>query len=118
MSTIGTASGTGTERWIRVASLAELPPGEMLAVAVDDHEVALYRLGEDEVRATANVCTHALAYLTDGWLEDGEIECPLHGGRFDVRSGRGLCAPIESDLRVYPVRIEGEDILIGLCDEA
>lgn len=102
------------DRWIDVLSLNELAKGEMAPIEVDGRTIALYRLADDEVRATDNICTHAFAYLTDGWLEDGEVECPLHGGRFDVRTGAGLCAPIEEALRVYEVRIEEGRILLAL----
>jgi nitrite reductase/ring-hydroxylating ferredoxin subunit len=50
--------------------------------------------------------------LHEGWLEDGCIECPLHAARFDVRTGKALCAPAEVDLEVFEVRLEGDDILI------
>lgn len=106
------------ERWVEVSCLDDLPVGEMVAVEADGHAIALYRLADGEVRATDNICTHALAYLTDGWLEDGEVECPLHGGRFDVRTGAGLCAPIEEPLRTYDVRIEAGRILLALSSRA
>ena len=104
------------ERWVRVASKADVPEDGMIGVRVDDHEIALYHLPGGEFRATDNVCTHEYAQLTDGWLEDGVIECPLHAGRFDVRTGKGLCAPIETDLPVFELRVEGEDLLVKLPD--
>ena len=59
------------------------------------------------VYATDNLCTHGNARLCDGFLEGHEIECPLHQGKFDVRNGKPLCAPVTESLRIYPVRIEG-----------
>jgi len=50
--------------------------------------------------------------LTDGWLEDGCIECPLHAARFDIRTGKALCAPADVDLAVFQVKAEGDDLLI------
>ena len=50
--------------------------------------------------------------LSDGWLEDGCIECPLHAARFDVRTGKALCAPAETNLAVFEVRVEGGDLLV------
>lgn len=86
-------------------------------VNVDGVPIALYRLG-DEVFATHGICTHALAFLSDGWVEDGKIECPLHQGQFDIRTGKALCLPVTEDLRVYPVKRDGDDILINLSDDA
>ena len=67
-----------------------------------------------EFFATDNVCTHAYALLSDGYLEDGCIECPLHQARFDIRTGQALCAPATLDLKTYPVKVEGEDVLVGI----
>jgi len=60
------------------------------------------------------VCTHAFALLTEGFLDGEVIECPLHAGRFDVRTGKGLCAPIETDLATYQVRVDGADVLVAV----
>src|SRR5262245_24850046 len=99
--------------WQRVASISEIDVDGVLGVDVDGSPVALYRLGS-EVFATAGICTHALAILSDGFVEDGKIECPLHQGQFDIRSGKALCAPVTEDLRTYSVKLEGDDIFIDL----
>ena len=78
----------------------------MLAVTVENQPIALYDV-DGQVFATANECTHALAVRTDGWLEGDVVECPLHGGRFSVRTGVGRCTPITCDLRTYEVRTDG-----------
>ncbi len=104
------------ETWVRVAGKADVPEDGVIGVRVGDREIALYHLPGGEFRATDNVCTHEYAQLSDGWLEDGVIECPLHAGRFDVRTGKGLCAPIEKDLPVFELRVEGDDLLIRLPD--
>src|SRR5215472_12880911 len=72
-----------TEKWIKVAARADLGDGEMIGVNAAGREIALYDVG-GQVYATENICTHAFAMLTDGWLDGDEIECPLHGGRFNV----------------------------------
>ena len=54
--------------------------------------------------------------VTDGWMEGTTIECPLHAGQFDVCTGKGLGAPIEEDLKCFPVRVEGGDILVEIGD--
>lgn len=90
--------------WQAAAPLAAIGDGAVLGVELGGIEVALYRMG-DAVFATHGICTHALAFLKDGFFADGEIECPLHQGRFDVRSGRALCAPLTRDLPRYAVEL-------------
>ncbi len=75
--------------------------------------VALYEV-EGEIYATDNLCTHGAARMSDGFLEGREIECPLHQGRFDVCTGRALCAPVTQNIKTYPVKIEGQRVMIDL----
>jgi nitrite reductase/ring-hydroxylating ferredoxin subunit len=98
--------------WVRAAGVADVAEGQVHAVRVGGREIALYHLPGGEFRATDNICSHEYAQLSDGWLEDGSIECPLHAARFDVRTGKALCAPAETDLDVYELRVEGGDLLI------
>ena len=102
------------DEWLRVASTGELAKGEMKPVEVEGHSLAIYHLSDGTWHASDNTCTHAYAVLTDGWLEGHIIECPLHAGRFDLRNGAGLGAPIEHDLTIYPVRLDGDDVLVRL----
>jgi nitrite reductase/ring-hydroxylating ferredoxin subunit len=98
--------------WVRVASVGDVAEGQVHAVRVGDHEIALYHLPDNDFRATDNICTHEYAQLSDGWLEDGCIECPLHAARFDVKTGKALCAPAEENLQVFEVKVEGTDLLV------
>lgn len=102
-----------SEQWVDVCATKEIDEETPLAVPVNGHEVALYRIN-DQVYATDNLCTHGNARLCDGYLEGHEIECPLHQGRFDVRTGRVMCEPLNVDIRIYPVRTEGDRVLVGL----
>ena len=99
-------------QWVRVAGMADVAEGQVHAVRVGGREIALYHLAGGEFHATDNICSHEYAQLSDGWLEDGSIECPLHAARFDVRTGKALCAPAETDLDVYELKVEGDDLLI------
>lgn len=72
--------------------------------AADGSEIAVYRVG-DEFFAVSNLCTHARAALTDGPREGYEVECPLHGARFDIRTGRVVTPPASRPLRCYEVRV-------------
>jgi anthranilate 1,2-dioxygenase large subunit len=99
--------------WQHAASLNSIRDGGVIGVDIDGTPVALYRL-HSEIFATHGICTHALALLSEGWVEDGKIECPLHQGQFDIRTGKALCAPLTQDLRTYAVRLEGDDVFVDL----
>ena len=62
--------------------------------------------------AVDDTCTHDDGPLADGWLDGSAIECPRHGARFDVRSGKVLCLPAAVAIRSYPVTMQGEDITV------
>ena len=104
------SAGTG---WVRAAARAELHEGDVLGVEIAGRSIALYDV-DGEVFATDNICTHAYAQLSDGWLDGDAIECPLHAARFDVKTGKVLCPPATEDLKTYPVRIAGDDIEVQL----
>lgn len=91
--------------WIDVLAQNDIPEDDVVGVDAGGRQLALYGI-EGEVYATDNICTHGHARLCDGFLEDYEIECPLHQGRFDVRTGKALCEPLTQDIRAYPVKIE------------
>ena len=99
--------------WMPIATTDQLQDGDVLALSLADNSLALYRAGTDYF-ATDNVCTHQFALLSDGYFEDGCIECPLHQARFDVRTGKALCAPATADLRTFPVKVEGGQILVKI----
>ena len=100
--------------WVRVAAVSDEAEGQVHAVRVGGREIALYHLPGGDYRATDNICSHEYAQLSDGWLENGAIECPLHAARFDVKTGRALCAPAEQDLDVFEVKVEGGELLVKL----
>jgi nitrite reductase/ring-hydroxylating ferredoxin subunit len=102
------------ETWVRVAAAGDVAEGGVMAVRVGEREIALFHLPGGEYRATDNICSHEYAQLSDGWLENGEIECPLHAARFDVRTGKALCAPAETDIATFEVKLEGGDLLVRL----
>ena len=101
------------DNWVDAAALADVPEGDVIGVQVDGKEIALYEVG-GEVFATDNLCTHGHARMSDGFLEGNEIECPLHQGRFDVCSGKALCAPLAENIRTYAVRIENMRVMLKL----
>jgi len=103
----------GDGNWVSVAKAAAIKPGDVMGVTLGKREIALYNIG-GTIYATDNLCTHAFAFLSQGWLDGEIIECPLHGGRFEVKTGKGLGAPISDDLKTYKVRVTGEEVQIQL----
>ncbi|TLU74697.1 Rieske 2Fe-2S domain-containing protein [Lichenicoccus roseus] len=81
----------------------------------DGRTFAIYRSPDDEFFATDGLCTHERVHLADGLVMGHIIECPKHNGRFDYRTGAGKGAPICVDLATYPVKVEGEKVLIGIA---
>ncbi len=106
-------SVAGQRSRIKVARVDDLVEGEVVAVDVGDREIALYRVNA-AVYATENMCTHGAARLCDGFLEGYGIECPLHQGVFDIRSGAALRAPAEEAIGTYVVVIEDGDVYVVL----
>ncbi|MFM7699111.1 MAG: non-heme iron oxygenase ferredoxin subunit [Limnohabitans sp.] len=101
------------DSWIDVMALEDVFEVEVMAVNVQGKEIALYEV-QGELYATDNLCTHGAARLSDGFLEGREIECPFHQGRFDVCTGKALCAPLTEDIRVYPVRIDNKRVFVNM----
>ncbi|MBV8132880.1 MAG: non-heme iron oxygenase ferredoxin subunit [Alphaproteobacteria bacterium] len=99
--------------WMRAAVRGDLAEGEVLGVEVAGRSIALYA-ADDAIFATDNICTHAYACLSDGWLDGEVIECPLHAARFDIRTGKVLDPPATEDLKTYQVRVVGDEIQVRL----
>jgi len=97
-----------------IARTADVPEDQALAVTLPDHPpLAVARLG-DEFFVMDDICTHGAALLSDGEIIEGEIECPFHAGRFDIRTGEATAFPCTKALRVYPVRVEGDAVMADL----
>jgi len=98
-----------------VAKLADLGAGEMMPVTIGQRSIALYNL-DGEFYATDALCSHGHALLTDGYIEGALVECPMHGGTFEIRSGKPVGEPCVTALATYPVKVEGGTISIGISD--
>jgi len=100
--------------FVKVAKTRDLAEGGMVAVTVGDTEVLLAQV-QGQYYAISNVCSHADAWLDQGDLRPTtwEVQCPLHQGRFDLRTGHPTAGPANQPVQVYAVRVEGEDILVG-----
>jgi len=99
------------KREIAVAKTSEVPVGEARTFEVEGLSIALCNVG-GTFHAIDDVCTHDDGPLGSGRLHGTAIECPRHGARFDVRTGEVLRMPAAVPIRVYPVRVEGDEILV------
>lgn len=97
--------------WVKVARVDDVKPGNVIQVEVDGEPVALANTGE-EFLATSDVCSHDYVLLSGGWLEDDEIECPQHGSRFNMRTGKVLNLPATQPIAPYQTRVEGHDVYV------
>jgi 3-phenylpropionate/trans-cinnamate dioxygenase ferredoxin subunit len=99
--------------FVRACSVAEVRPGEALAVSVEDVAVAVVRDGEDWY-AVYDECSHAAVPLSEGDVEGNLIECWLHGSQFDMRTGKPTSLPATEPVAIYPVRVDGDDVLVDV----
>ena len=99
--------------WVKVARAEEIEAGETLAVERDGVRVVLVRIA-GEVFAMEDRCSHRGARLSKGKLEGCEIECPLHGARFDVRNGAPQCPPAKTAVTCFEVRVDDGHVQVGL----
>ncbi len=97
----------------RACSLADVPEEGALRVLLGGRPVCIARSG-GEVYAISDVCSHADVALSEGEVDDGTIECWLHGSRFDLRTGKPTGLPATRPVPVYPVRVDGDDVLVAL----
>jgi len=99
--------------WIDIVSKDDVPEDDVMGIDINAKSIAIYQV-DGEIFATDNICTHGNARLCDGFLEGHEIECPLHQGKFDIRNGKAMCAPLTEDIKIYPVKIEGGRVFVEI----
>jgi nitrite reductase/ring-hydroxylating ferredoxin subunit len=99
--------------WRVAANESDVRENDVIGVVVEGQHIALYKLN-GEVFATSDVCTHQFALLSDGFVDGGCIECPLHGAQFDIKTGKVLCGPTVTPITTYPVRLEHGQVLLDL----
>lgn len=100
--------------WVKIADADLVAERGMVGAQVGDEYVAVYSV-DGMLYATSDLCTHAWALLSDGFLDGHVVECPLHGACFDIRTGKGMAGPVGDDLTVYPVRCRGNDVEVQIA---
>jgi MocE subfamily Rieske [2Fe-2S] domain protein len=101
------------ENWHFAGLADDFEDEDIEQIKVGQLAVAVYR-AEGNFYATQDLCTHEHAYLSDGVLIDCVVECPFHQGRFDVRTGAALGAPVIVPLKTYPVKLVDGKIYVHL----
>lgn len=99
---------------VTVGDDSALIPGAMLAAEGGGVQLVVIRALDGTLSALEDCCSHAEVQLSGGTLNDGEIECPAHGARFDVKTGRPLCLPAVRPVRTFPVKVVGGKIVVEL----
>ncbi|MDC9825830.1 MocE family 2Fe-2S type ferredoxin [Devosia sp. ZB163] len=100
--------------WIRACGVDDIDTEDVVRFDHGGRTFAIYRSPDDKFYATDGHCTHEQAHLADGFVMDSIIECPKHNGRFDYRTGAAKGAPVCVNLATYPVRVDGDHVLIEL----
>jgi len=103
--------------FVEVCSLDDLAVGTPALAEVAGVRVALVRLGPDEVRAVADLCTHANVSLSEGEVDGCTLECWLHGSRFDLRTGEPSGPPATVPVAVHPVRVVDRTVFVSPVPE-
>lgn len=104
--------------FVRVCSTSDLPEVGAVPARIGAQTIAVVRDSAGDIHAIDDTCSHANVSLSEGDVEDGEIECWLHGSRFDLRSGRPTGLPATAPIAVYPVKIDGDDVFVSVTKES
>ncbi len=99
--------------FVIIAKTSEIPVGQIKPVVVDGRPLLICHTA-DGFFAIDDTCSHDDGPLAEGWLEGNEIECPRHGARFDVKTGKVLCLPAAVAIGSYPVQVDGDAIRVSV----
>lgn len=100
----------------RVAAISEIPAGQGHRFSIAGRDITVFQL-DDGVYAIDDICTHGFASLCDGFIDGDRIECPLHAGQFEIKTGKAVEVPCIIDLQTYPIRREENDVFVGIPDD-
>ena len=101
--------------WIEVGETNNIELEDIVRFDYQGKTYCIYKL-EDGFYATDGICTHEAVHLEDGLVMDGEIECPMHQGIFNIKTGKAISPPACDDLKTYPTKVENEKIFIQISD--
>ena len=98
--------------FVKVAKTSDVPEGEIMLVEVGEESILLSNVG-GEFYAIGEECTHSGGSLSQGYVEGEDVECPLHGSLFNLKTGENTGPPAAEGVPRYSVRVEGDDLLVG-----
>ena len=108
--------GASDDSWYLAGVAADFEDEDVEQLWVGKLAIAVYR-AEGQFCATQDLCTHEHAYLSDGVVVDCVVECPFHQGRFDIRTGKALGAPVIEPLETYPIKIVDGRLYVQVTEE-
>jgi nitrite reductase/ring-hydroxylating ferredoxin subunit len=97
----------------KIGRVDEVAPGEVKQYQVEDRPVALCNVDGD-LYAFEDICTHQFTHLSEGGLEGDQIKCPLHGAKFDVKTGKALSLPAVKPVPTHEVKVEDGYVYVAL----
>jgi 3-phenylpropionate/trans-cinnamate dioxygenase ferredoxin subunit len=100
--------------WRRICAVKDVEEGFPLGFNVEGKAIGIFRVGAD-IFALHDVCPHEYALLSSGFQDGGTIECPLHQALFNIRTGEHLAPPAECGVQSFPVKLQGEDVLVDIA---
>lgn len=99
---------------VKIGSIDDFEQEEGTVIESDvsgvDVAIAVFRTEDDEFYALDDICTHGNASLADGWVEGAEVECPLHSGKFCLKTGKVLSMPAVEDMPTHKVEVRGDEV--------
>lgn len=99
--------------FVKVAKTTDIGPGQSRSVQVKDMRVAVFNVA-GQFFALSNACSHRGGSLAEGKVSGHEVTCPLHGARFDLRTGERLGPPALQGVARHRVRVTGSDVEIEM----
>ena len=97
----------------KIAAADEVAPGEIKQYLVEDRPVALCNV-EGEFHAFEDICTHQFTHLSEGEFVGSEIKCPLHGAKFDVKTGAAKTLPAVKPVPMHEIKVKGGNVYVAL----
>ena len=103
-----------SNNWIEACRADEIEEEDVIRFDYGGRTFAIYRSGDDEYFATDGLCTHEQVHLADGLVMGDIVECPMHNGRFNYKTGEAKGAPVCVALKTYPIKVEGDKVFVQL----
>ena len=100
--------------WVDACSVDDIEAEDVIRFDRGERTFAIYRSPDDQFFCTDGLCTHEQVHLADGLVLDYLIECPMHNGQFDYRSGEAKRSPVCENLGTYPVKVENGRVFVGI----